>query len=184
MKKDCKEYELFLDEVKKAWDSDYMQDFLIKKIQEVVTLSDGKIITIDKPKIETSFCFGYGWCGRSDEEDEERADNMAVKANSDINYFIDKNLKELKRQLEILKSEKPIVVGYSYGVKCKLCYWSIRDRSTDLIDKEIFVLENQEDRNRLIAGYENVIASFTKRLNTYLKKYGLTKVRSWSFLRD
>ena len=36
----------------------------------------------------------------------------------------------------------------------------------------------------LIKGYEIVKENFIKRLNTYLKKYGLSKVNSWSYWQD
>lgn len=36
----------------------------------------------------------------------------------------------------------------------------------------------------LIAGYEEVKTEFIKRLNSYLKRYGMSKVETWSYLMD
>lgn len=36
----------------------------------------------------------------------------------------------------------------------------------------------------LIKGYEVVKEQFIKRLNTYLKRYGLTKLNVWTYLSD
>ena len=41
-----------------------------------------------------------------------------------------------------------------------------------------------ENLKRVIEGHKIVKAKFEKRLNTYLKKYGLTKVHAWSYWRD
>ena len=43
---------------------------------------------------------------------------------------------------------------------------------------------NPEDIDRIIEGYKEVIKNFDKRLKTYLKKYGLSKVKAWSYLSD
>jgi hypothetical protein len=42
----------------------------------------------------------------------------------------------------------------------------------------------QDEINRIIEGFQEVKKAFTKRLNTYLKRYGLTKVHSWTYLSD
>ena len=42
----------------------------------------------------------------------------------------------------------------------------------------------REEIYSLIKGYEEVRQMFTKRLKTYLKKYGLSKLNVWTYLRD
>jgi hypothetical protein len=49
--------------------------------------------------------------------------------------------------------------------------------------KEIKQLDN-EDIELIIAGLEEVKKSFIKRLNAYLKKYGLSKINAWTYLVD
>ena len=43
---------------------------------------------------------------------------------------------------------------------------------------------SEEDRERLYEGYVKLCNDFEKRLRTYLKRYGLTKVHSWTYWRD
>ena len=41
-----------------------------------------------------------------------------------------------------------------------------------------------EEIERVKAGYQEVRQQFVKRLNTYLKKYGLSKLHTWTYLSD
>lgn len=74
-----------------------------------INLSSGAVYKVERQRIKTSFCYGYGFCGVSNAE---------------------------------------------------------------------------EDKHLIIEGLELEKASFIKRLNTYLKRYGLSKVRTWSYLVD
>ena len=47
-----------------------------------------------------------------------------------------------------------------------------------------FSLIGSEDVEKIIIAYEDVRSRFAKRLDTYLKRYGLSKVRSWSYWLD
>ena len=40
------------------------------------------------------------------------------------------------------------------------------------------------EKNAILYGVEVVKEQFKKRLNTYLKRYGLTKIHSWTYLSD
>lgn len=41
-----------------------------------------------------------------------------------------------------------------------------------------------DDIQRIIDGLQEVRKSFDKRLNTYLKRYGLSKINAWSYICD
>ena len=41
-----------------------------------------------------------------------------------------------------------------------------------------------KDKEQILASLEIEKAKFTKRLNTYLKKYGLSKINTWTYLVD
>ena len=43
---------------------------------------------------------------------------------------------------------------------------------------------SRDEINNITAGYEEVEKTFTKRLNTYLKRYGTSKLNVWTYLRD
>lgn len=59
-----------------VWNNDKkMLDFISKKISQVIKTSKGYLIPLDKPEIETRFCFGYS-LSRYDTEDYDRANNI------------------------------------------------------------------------------------------------------------
>ena len=43
---------------------------------------------------------------------------------------------------------------------------------------------DKEDIQLIIDGLEIVLKNFEKRLDTYLKKYGLSKIQTWTYLVD
>ena len=45
-------------------------------LDSLIRLSNGKIVEVEKPKMQTNFCFGYGWVDPNGEE-EDAADKMA-----------------------------------------------------------------------------------------------------------
>lgn len=64
-----------------------------QNIFDAITLSTGDIIEIENNGIETSFCYGHGFCGVSTDEDEERANRLAEAVSSNEQFFIDENMK-------------------------------------------------------------------------------------------
>ena len=178
-----------------VWQDEKMQEYARKSTAYIVELTNGDIIALDKPRIETRFCFGHGYCGRTTEEDEKRAYNMAEYAATNQEYFINENIKGLEEKIKDLRDTR--LKAYTYTAysgqpeKSKLknytlaslCYTPEYNPAyyANLKDlKEI----TMKDRERIAAGLEKVKADFVKRLNTYLKRYGLTKVRTWTYLSD
>ena len=45
-------------------------------------------------------------------------------------------------------------------------------------------LLTEHDKQNIADGYEAVKQTFIKQLNNYLKRYGLTKIDSWTYLSD
>lgn len=185
MRKNSKEYNCYLKELGKVWKSESMIIHCLKNTSEVVILSDEKIIPLDKPRISTDFCFGYGMYLRSSEEESDHANKLAAKILNDEKFFINENLKELEKYLKILKSSRPIYIVKKYSESDLIYGWTngIREGEENRLGKDIYIC-NVINQKKLIEGYEKVITDFKKRLNTYIKKFGLTKVNSWSYLRD
>lgn len=178
---------VYAEEIMKAWDSPKMQDYCIKKAAYIVELDNGDIAAIEKPSIETRFCFGYGYCGRSDEESERAAYDEMREAETKAEYFISENMKPLDSKLDLLKKEN----GGDHWEAVKRPEYS----GTDNLKGIEFIHRSREkpasavdisdgERAAMIAGYEEVRKGFAKRLNTYLKRYGLTKLDCWTYLRD
>ena len=166
-----------------------------KKAAWIVEINNGDIVEIEKPSIDKNFCFGYGYCGVSTEEDSDRAHKAANYAATHEDYFLKKNLEGLDSIIKDLQDDN--LEAYKFlnycsqqsGSKLKSFritrlgnnpeyapgYWS------NLRDLEPLT---KEERQELVKGYEEVRKAFVKRLNTYLKRYGLSKVRTWTYLSD
>lgn len=178
--------ELFLQELGRRWNGNKkMIDYCAKESAYIVELDDGDIMSIPKPRIETSFCFGYGYCGVTTSEEMKSASASAQNARTNADYFKRENLKDIDEWLEALRGDDVIykLVNY-YGVpadfKLKQVYVLSRWRG---MPENAEVLSARE-REAIIAGYEEVRAKFVKRLDTYLKRYGTSKVHSWTYLVD
>lgn len=172
------------------WDSERMVNYCLKEADYIVELENGDIVTIDKPRIEKDFCFGYS-DSRYDTEDYDRANDMAHHAKTNEDYFMKENLKEINRMIDKLEGKE----RSNYKFYIRIPYTGQPDnsklKSIQQLDnyydankiKECQILEG-ENLKRVIEGYKVVKANFEKRLKTYLKRYGLSKVRSWSYWRD
>lgn len=153
----------------------------------------------EKPSIKTRFCFGYGQNGISTEEDYEGAREQEHFFNTKQQAFINANLEELNASIEKIKTyikqwidkeEKCFSSRYNKIFICKNSYnhlaclawsWDYENiRNKDMIIREA----TKEDLLLIIEVYKQQIENFKKRLNTYLKRYGLSKLRTWTYLVD
>lgn len=172
-----------------VWHGDQsMVDFCVKEAAYIVELGNGDIVPIKKPDIKKRFCFGYS-DSRYDTEDYDRANAMADHARKSVEYFIKQNMADIDEQINNLEGKGSprwayrIAVPYSGQKKdSKLKHiWAV-DR-WDPRNEQYQFLEG-EDLQRVIEGYKVVRAEFEKRLDRYLKRYGLSKVKSWSYWQD
>ena len=173
--------DLYMEIVKtEVWPkSPKMQEFARKQVGYIIELSSGKIICVDKPTIEKDFCFGYGMYLRSTDEEEDRAFSMAQKAET-VRSVVDW-LKEVYIYVNYCgQPADSNLVSYTItdtfeGPKLRPEYWK-RYKGLQKI--------GEEDIQRIIHGLEEAKKAFEKRLNTYLKKYGLSKLNVWTYLVD
>jgi hypothetical protein len=167
----------------KRWNNDEkMVNYCTDRVARFVRLRSGHILTIDKPRIETRFCFGYS-DSRYD-EDYDRANNMARYASTSEEYFKTENLKQLQGTIDALNGigrfgYSVAYISYGNDGEATLNFCS----SYELIEKRREEI-NEQDREAIMTAYKLEIAAFEKRLNTYLKRYGLSKVHTWSYWRD
>ena len=178
---------IFADCIRDAWDDEDMQKYCIKQAAYIIELNGGEIVEIEKPRIKKDFCFGYGYCGCSSIEDYEDAQDMAQYARSDEGYFIMKNLEPLEGYIQDLQRAYPgevFIQPKYYGQTEKNVLRSYRFLNWGGVLPDNARTLEPEEIAAIIAGYEEVKTQFKKRLYTYLKKYGLSKVNSWSYLRD
>lgn len=172
-----------------VWHGDKkMVDFCVKEAAYIVELDNGDIIPIKKPRIEKDFCFGYS-DSRYNTDDYDRANNMAAHAKSSESYFLEKNLAGIDETIAILEGDAKKHWEYYISIP-----YSGQPENSQL--KHVFAdywhsdrVQNKPklegaDRQKVIEGYKIVRAAFEKRLHSYLKRYGMSKVRAWSYWQD
>ena len=174
----------------KSFESKYYEYFL---------KFDDCFLGFQKPSIQTRFCFGYGQNGIEADGDYDRAREQEKNMETNQQAFINANLEGLNKSIEdietfisqwINKKEKCFSSRYNKIFICKNSYnhlaylawsWDYDNiRNKDAIIKEA----NKEDLLLIIEVYKQQIENFKKRLNTYLKRYGLSKLTTWTYLVD
>ena len=171
--------------------SERMINHCNKSADVIYKTSKGFILSVDKQNIKKHFCFGYS-DSRYDTEDFDRANKMAHHAKTSVDYFREENLSELKHIIEIYEKNPQGLTFYFRNhyhsqpdniLKCVegFHYWEI---PSDINDTSKYVLLTEDDIKLVVAAYKKELELFTKRLDTYIKRYGLSKVRTWSYWQD
>lgn len=164
------------------WHSKWNKE-LIKDTSVLAILSNGKIVRIKKPYMERTFCFGYGFCGVSDREDYKIARNAERNCRTNPEYFKKENFKEIDRKIEDLLK---YINGKIYKIITESCFHEfpglvyVRTINSQE-DESIWSDGNQlskEDAKEVLGAYQEARNIFEKRLDTYLKKYGLDKLKT------
>ena len=167
-----------------------MIDWLSKEISQIIELSNGDLIALDKPRIEKHFCFGYS-DSRYDTEDYDRANAMADYASKSEEYFKSENMKQFIQQLEHLENGDLYTRTYYFNsprdskvktiVFCSNIFfnWNLNEEQR----KEYKKIEGK-DLEIVKTAYLEEMAKFEKRLDSYLKKYGMKNIKTWSYWQD
>lgn len=155
-------------------------------LDSLTELTTGEIVEIEKPEIKTTFCFGYGFCGRSSDEEQAEAGEMVMTARKSEKFFISENLKQI--DVKIKEAEDETRNGYLLGTGIldgfyTICFMPEYKHSMYYGDKPHKVI-SADDRAGYIVALKKCKERFEKRLQTYLKRYGLSKIESWSYLCD
>lgn len=183
--------EIYINQIKEEniWD-DRMCEYLFKNIYDVIFLDNGEMIAIDNLNIETSFCFGAGMYGHSTVEEDIEAENRADYARTNENYFIQENMKKINYEIEELEKAYCVIVH---------CHYCGSEENTKILAYQVFrnqydfEYKNNQHKYRVISAEEkqkildvlySLKSNFEKRLNSYLKRYGLTKLNVWTYLVD
>ena len=163
-------------ELKKVWGSDQkMIDYCLKQADEVIEFHDA-IVTLDKPSIQKDFCFSYGQYLCTDNDKKEATVTQ---------WFIESNLS----QCDVLEGlDDPyrtmvVALGKAYENSQIRHLWVMSSFEAQEDRRVVRVLTDDEVK-MVKDAVERQKSKFTKRLNSYLKRYGLSKVNAWSYLRD
>lgn len=196
--------ELVKREYGKAWSDPHMINYCVNNLANVAILPNGDIISIDKQSIETRFCFGESGY------DYDDAAKMAAHARTNTEYFKSENMKHFNKWVNDLieiqehKSNYFVLIRDTHYIgqekDCRLralewirtvdlldaCGGSayLDDIAGKYIDKLNGRIATSEELNIIIEAYKQARDAHEKKVDTYLKRYGLTKVDSWTYWRE
>jgi hypothetical protein len=137
---------------------------------------NGCFYAYGKPSIENKFC----WADEGPEYDEY----LAVTSNDKLlaDYFVKKNLRNINHRIDVFKDKTQVVYikkdDRSHSFYFYTPYWGGRP------DSEDDILIPDDLREIFIHFFEWIKANFEKRLKTYLKRYGVSKLHTWTYWRD
>lgn len=147
-------------------------DYYKKHFIGAVKLNDGYYL-LGKPSIDTKFCFA------DEGPDYEYYKELMASEEKLKAYFLAENLSVIDRDIEELQSFRPMVVTSCWNDGCKdfasKDYHYQREGDAPLKD---------EQRAELIKALQWSRTQFEKRLQTYLKRYGVSKLHTWTYWRD
>ena len=196
-----------------VWGKDTrMVDYCMGQALEIAYINKGAVVVEKKP-IQKDFCFGYSHSAY-DTESYDEANRLAAEARRSEEHFrrenrpYDDDIKKLENALEGFRDEKlpdliPVVGIWYMGQPADSPLRAIRYMRAgavlectgpafvrelpgiefDFYDAHLRILTENELRS-ILAAYRRAAEYHEKRVNAYLKKYGTSKVRSWSYWQD
>lgn len=197
--------EMLTKEYSKVWSDEHMINYCTNKAATMAILPDGGIITVDKQKIHKEFCFGESGY------DAEDAADAAQNARTNQNYFLNENMKAFRDYIKALEESKTEtgntwlhIMDTHYIDQQKDCM--IRSfqfaRTTEVLEEtgpaflsELFGkqvkirgcaghIATPEEVDEILTAYKEAAADHEKKVLSYLKRYGTSKVRAWTYWRD
>lgn len=157
-----------------------MLKYFKSKIDFVIKLSDGRYFAFEKPAIETRFCVSYDECVEGSIKNAHEKSESFYKSK----VFIKENLKALERDLSDLEElkEQDVYSLPKYGDQGDISGVIVDSDRIEYITKpDLLNKLTKEDIDLVIEAKKLQIERFTKRLNTYLNKFGTTKVYTWTY---
>ena len=177
------EKQLLRDEFSKTWRNAKSVEYAVNKTSGYAEIGDC-IVTFDKPSIETRFCFGeHGY-------DYDEVGEFCHEMSESEEYFISENMREFDRKQRLIDGAREGAYAAwvcANGDGSDLGYITFTRMSHDGWEEPTAC---QHDRltDAGLDVYEELItderAKFEKRLRTYLKRYGLSKCRYWTYWAD
>lgn len=166
-----------------------LADYNNKIIDVAVKLKNGAYFEVEKQSITKDFCFGFGYCGISSQEEESYASEQAENASTSVKAFLSENFKKIDKSINEFKDVNNKVVGvYQYGNsnidKITVHIYEDEWEFKRWCRTEKMYIIDEEERAEIIKALEEEKEAFTKRLNTYLKRFGLSKLSVWTYLVD
>lgn len=182
-----KKFEYLKPEFEKVWKKDSkMVDYCINQITGVCNLSNDKIFIFEKQSIKTSFCYGFGQNGIAAEGEVEEAAESAKNARQKENFIVN-NLERSFVDCEAIEKEDVKLYAlphYREETNIVSIYSEEFFESYPFKKKDVLFELSQDDIHKLREELANQKEMFKKRLETYWKKFGATKLKTWTYLVD
>lgn len=184
-----------------------MVDYCVGKVARMAILPGGEIVTVEKQRIETRFCFGESGY------DFDDAVAAAQHARTSEDHFKSENMKHFDHWLSDLVNAMDddsqyrlcILTGGAYigqGEACRLhgieimrlgdiieacggsCYTSeLPGRDLEYRGRK-FRVATREEHEVILQAYREAAMEHEKKVDAYLKRYGTSKVHAWTYWRD
>lgn len=178
--------ETLVKEFQAAWETERMVKHCVNKTCIGFIVRD-TVVIIDKESIKTQFGFGYECFRNVDTSD--KASELAQQARTDIKMFVNSNLQKHDDLLKLIDDaligkEKFVIKQGLYSgqqAECRLGYIELMRSHKDYDVSRI--MTNEE-----LSLYREMVSlsreKLLKRVQTYLKKYGLSKVETLVYDRN
>lgn len=196
-------------EFAKAWESDKMVDYCTDKVAAVAVLPSGEIVTVDKQHIETRFCFG-----EDGYDYDEAAAGVRTAYTSESYFKSENMKAFRDALSDINEAKNPeagrwflIIGGAHYRGQSEDCrlrwigYKRVSEvledlggsaRLSELPGKRIepkdgnpaYRIATPEEIDAIEAAYKAAASAHEKKVDSYLKRYGLSKVHAWTYWRN
>ena len=148
----------------------YDPEYFVSKVSGAVML-DGMCVVFEKKEIETSFCY-----------DDEREMDTYHNFNEDTFRFENMEQAGYDRLIKDIKDEwHGNLYLYNYGGNVYMLRW--RTYINDW-EKDQFTLLTRKQAESFIPAIKQEKAKFAKRVDNYLKRYGLSKIHKWTYWAD
>lgn len=172
----------YIEEIKNIYPTDRtMLDYFRKNVSVVVKLSNGMYIPFEKPKIKTDF-----WVSEGSTRTMDEALRLCNDITTSEQAFIDANTREMRDRIKELEGNVRFCLKRKYsarnGVEIPIVgYHYLRDAGFHSGEEMTL---SQEDRKLIIDAEKREFGKFERRIKTYLKRYGLSKVSANTYWAD
>lgn len=160
----------------------------------------GLLFAIEKRKVDKHFCFGYSDCGQG--QDYLTAMRSADYARHNADYFKRENLKYYTDWIAKLETADAIGLCETYGKMSPIRglrafrWWEVLEavggeatleglKGADITINgiKVYILTDSE-RQTVREAYEQAMKAQERKLDSYLKRYGLSKIKVWTYWID
>lgn len=200
--------EMLRTEYSNVWKKDQrMIDYCVNQVATMAILPGGELIVVNKRRIDKDFCFGESGY------DYDDAVKAAQHARTSTDYFKRKNMERYDSWIQgitdVMNGEANnrlvIYTNGEYigqGPDCRL-YKIGFEPMCDIIDAcggecridELpgrvidarytqYRIATQEELEIILGVYQEAAKAHERKVDAYLKRYGMSKVHAWTYWRD